>query len=160
MNTLQLIPLTEVMARQRESGHRQRVAITDLRVDQSTNALLKVALNRGLPHIIIEPLKPEPLGAATLCAKDFCNVVVFAPDEFCRQHHRATGRSPEQEALFNASGRVELDGKLECFLYLLMRDHLYPGQLAEVMKKIGDETCSYTNGWLAKYAEYLAKELR
>lgn len=71
-----------------------------------------------------------------------------------------TVRSLEQEALFEASGKVELTGKLDAFLYLLMRDHLPPGVVAGIVKDLTGGQCNFTNGWLARYAEYLACDLR
>ncbi len=69
-------------------------------------------------------------------------------------------RSKDQQKLFKASGSVVINkDKLTCFLYLLMRDHVPPGQVADLMNGIGDD-CNYTNGWLAKYAQYTAKTLR
>lgn len=71
------------------------------------------------------------------------------------------GRTAAQQALFEASGSVALDGKLECFLYLLMRDHLPPGVVADLMQSLGAHTsATFTNGWLARYAEHVAQELR
>lgn len=74
----------------------------------------------------------------------------------------ATSRSPAQEKLFKASGSVVLHGKLEALLYLLMRDHVPPGVIGGLLQDLeaGDGECSFTNGWLAQYAQYVAQELR
>ena len=57
------------------------------------------------------------------------------------------------------SGHFDSDSKLVLFLYLLMRDHLPAGVVAELYRNIGDGTFAFTNGWLAKYAEYIASSL-
>lgn len=76
---------------------------------------------------------------------------------------KPAARSPDQERLFELSGSVVLTGKLEAFLYLLMRDHVPPGVIGDLLKELsaaGAGECSYTNGWLARYAEHVAGELR
>jgi hypothetical protein len=73
---------------------------------------------------------------------------------------RRAGRSAEQERLFEKSGSVELTGKLEALLYLLMRDHVPPGVVGGLLKELRGGPCTYTNGWLARYAEHVAGELR
>lgn len=62
-------------------------------------------------------------------------------------------------ALRAASGSVEVDSKLVSFLYELMRDHLTPGQVEQLVRDSQVQPVQYTNGWLAKYAEYLASRL-
>lgn len=71
-------------------------------------------------------------------------------------------RTPDQEALCEASGRMTSDDALEAMLYTLMRDHLPVGTVAELVR---DATatrapCEFTNGWLAQYAKHLAAQLR
>ena len=59
------------------------------------------------------------------------------------------------------SGQVTSNNKLTSFLYELMRDEIPPGkieQLVQNSEQIGETV--YTNGWLALYAEYLAKRLQ
>lgn len=68
-------------------------------------------------------------------------------------------RTKKQEELYKASGEVQREGKLVAFLYLLMRDHVPTGVIGDLMKNLGEGSASYTNGWLAKYAEHVAKEL-
>jgi len=63
------------------------------------------------------------------------------------------------------SGDVTSRSKLVSFLYILMRDHLPAGEVEDIMLHDvdvlpKDENCSYTNGWLARYAEDLAKRLK
>jgi hypothetical protein len=58
------------------------------------------------------------------------------------------------------SGEVTLKDKLTCFLYVLMRDHVVPGKLEDILlKQVTGKEILYTNGWLAKYANYMAKRL-
>lgn len=70
-------------------------------------------------------------------------------------------RTPEQEALCAASGRVASDDPLVAMLYTLMRDHLPTGVVAELVRDAAATTppCEYTNGWLAQYAMHLAETL-
>lgn len=63
------------------------------------------------------------------------------------------------EDLRERSGNVLIKSKLTFFLYDLMRDHLTPGTVEELMEDVKSEEVSYTNGWLAKYAEDLARRL-
>lgn len=59
------------------------------------------------------------------------------------------------------SGSVTIDSRLVSFLYELMRDHLPAGVVEEiVMASETDSVVTYSNGWLAKYAEDLAKRLK
>ena len=59
------------------------------------------------------------------------------------------------------SGTVTINSKLVSFLYDLMRDHLPPGTVEELVRASEDEPeVTYTNGWLAKYAEDLANRLK
>ena len=53
------------------------------------------------------------------------------------------------------------DSRIVAFLYLLMRDHLPTGVVAEVTKELEATpgTNVLTNGWLAKYAEHIARAL-
>lgn len=62
--------------------------------------------------------------------------------------------------LRKASGEVDIESKLVAFLYTLMRDHMQPGDVESLVRDSQVAECYYTNGWLAKYAEYLAKKLK
>jgi hypothetical protein len=67
---------------------------------------------------------------------------------------------PDVEALRERSGSVKIDSHLVSFLYELMRDHVPPGVIEEIMRKtMGPSAVVYTNGWLAKYAEDVANRL-
>lgn len=59
----------------------------------------------------------------------------------------------------NRSGNVNATSRLTSFLYDLMRDHLTPGVVEELVRDAVDPEVSYTNGWLAQYAFDLAKRL-
>ena len=65
----------------------------------------------------------------------------------------------ETDALRERSGHVRINSKLVGFLYQLMRDHLTPGMMEGLVRDCQEPDITYTNGWLAKYAEDLAKRL-
>lgn len=60
------------------------------------------------------------------------------------------------------SGRVDSKDPLVCFLYTLMRDHVTPGVVEEIMLNHmpADQTVEYSNGYLARYAEDVAVRIR
>jgi hypothetical protein len=61
-----------------------------------------------------------------------------------------------------ASGEVDGDSNFQCFLYLLIRDHVPPGKVASTLRQVQegkDTEWTYSNGWLAKYAEYVEDQL-
>lgn len=65
------------------------------------------------------------------------------------------------ETLRKRSGDVQINSRLVSFLYDLMRDHLPPGKVEELVQNAEDEpSIVYTNGWLAKYAEDLSNRLK
>lgn len=67
----------------------------------------------------------------------------------------------KSSALRNRSGSVQIDSKLVSFLYELMRDHLPPGKVEEIVRASeGESNVVYTNGWLAQYAQDLANRLK
>jgi hypothetical protein len=70
--------------------------------------------------------------------------------------------NPHNMELRKISGEIDINSKLVSFLYTLMRDHLTPGVIEELVRdaQCGDGDCFYTNGWLAKYADYLANKLK
>lgn len=65
------------------------------------------------------------------------------------------------EELRERSGNVCLEGRLTSFLYELMRDHVPLGVVADLARgaEVEDGPVLYSNGWLARYAEDLAKRL-
>ena len=60
------------------------------------------------------------------------------------------------------SGAITSKDPLVSFLYELMRDHIVPGRIALIMQNLHKEKglIEYSNGYLAKYALDVAKELR
>jgi hypothetical protein len=67
----------------------------------------------------------------------------------------------DNEALRDRSGAVRINSRLVSFLYELMRDHLTPGKIEEIVRSSEkDPDVLYTNGWLARYAEDLANRLQ
>jgi len=66
----------------------------------------------------------------------------------------------ENAKLRESSGNIKINSKLVSFLYELMRDHLPPGKVEEIVRASNEPDVSYTNGWLAQYAEYLANRLK
>lgn len=62
--------------------------------------------------------------------------------------------------LRTASGNFNKNSALVSFLYELMRDHVTPGVVQKLMAEAVENTdCQYSNGFLAQYADYLAKKL-
>lgn len=72
-------------------------------------------------------------------------------------------RTPQQERLFEASSQLETDDPLVIFLYSLMRNDLPVGAVANTVREATenlDGPSTLTNGYLGRYAEFLARELR
>ena len=69
-------------------------------------------------------------------------------------------RNPE---MYHEVPTVESTSKALGFLYILMRDHLPPGAVEEIFSEHVDKmegmTVTYSNGYLAQYAQSLAKRL-
>jgi len=68
-----------------------------------------------------------------------------------------------KEEMLNRTGNVSSEDPLVGFLYILMRDHILPGDLEKIMLEhvtpsYGCEA-SYTNGFLARYAKDIAERL-
>jgi hypothetical protein len=61
--------------------------------------------------------------------------------------------------LKSRSGNIHGSSKLINFLYTLMRDHITPGEVEALIANSEGYEVEYTNGWLAKYAEYCAEKL-
>ena len=88
--------------------------------------------------------------------QDLGSVIAVRPCPTCRTKKPVT----EMDALRERSGNVVLQGKLTAFLYELLRDHVPVGTVEKIVQDGcpgGDVT--YTNGWLAHYAEDLARRL-
>jgi len=72
-------------------------------------------------------------------------------------------RTEQQERLRLASGSVTSDDPLVVFLYDLMKIHLPAGTVAQLVRDATENrtgTAEFTNGFLARYADFLATELR
>lgn len=55
---------------------------------------------------------------------------------------------------------VDSNSPLVKFLYYLMRDHLPVGVVAEILvESQNTETTKFSNGYLAQYAQHLARDL-
>lgn len=60
-----------------------------------------------------------------------------------------------------ASGSVSSEDRLVAVLYMLLRDHVRPSDLEAVVDGMGDNhTFSFSNGWIASYAQDLAARIR
>ena len=59
------------------------------------------------------------------------------------------------------SGNVNSRDRLSAFLYELMRDHVTPGKIEELVRSLPHpgEEIKYTNGWLASYCEDVARRI-
>lgn len=75
---------------------------------------------------------------------------------------RSTQRMRDNDALRERSGAVDDQDALVGFLYVLMRDHLTPGDVEELVRRNSTlrPSIQFTNGWLAQYAQDLATRLR
>lgn len=73
------------------------------------------------------------------------------------------GAMNSNDEMRNASGNVNSDDLLVCFLYLLARDKLPIGSIEDVLAETfasAGLTHHYTNGWLARWAFYNANKLK
>jgi hypothetical protein len=69
-------------------------------------------------------------------------------------------RSEHNTELRLRCGEININGCLVSFLYELMRDHLHASVVEKLVECSMEPDVAYTNGWLARYAEDLAKRLR
>lgn len=82
------------------------------------------------------------------------------PDSDLRVRAEKDRQEAENADFRERSGTVQDDSPLVSFLYELMRDHLTPGKLEAMVRDCLHPQCTvYTNGYLAKYAQDLAKRL-
>ena len=63
------------------------------------------------------------------------------------------------KSMNDRSGNVRYNSRLVGFIYDLMRDHVTPGVIEEVLKQQAESDIDYTNGWLAQYANDVAQRL-
>lgn len=73
--------------------------------------------------------------------------------------YKITPGEPNSELRIRSS-EVNINDRLTSFLYELMRDHLPAGIVEKLVRDASEPDVAYTNGWLAKYAEDLAKRLK
>jgi hypothetical protein len=73
--------------------------------------------------------------------------------------YKITPGQPNSELRLR-SGEININDRLTSFLYELMRDHLPLGVVEKLVCDSMESDVAYTNGWLAKYAEDLAKRLK
>ena len=67
------------------------------------------------------------------------------------------------DKLRKASGTVKGRDPIASFFYSLMRDHMLPGDVENIVRLIEKEDGQeivYSNGYLAKYAMYLSARLK
>lgn len=66
----------------------------------------------------------------------------------------------KNDILRELTGNVTINCKLTSFIYSLLRDHLPAGEVELLIREAEDQSnVTYTNGYLAKYSEILAKRL-
>lgn len=68
-------------------------------------------------------------------------------------------RDATQQALFERSGCYGSRSMLVSFLYDLMRDHVPPGVVESLLKDCPPTETTFSNGWLALYADDVARRL-
>jgi hypothetical protein len=65
------------------------------------------------------------------------------------------------KGVYIRSGKVMFNDPLTSFLYDLMRDHLPTSTVEQLVRNaLPPVDCHFTNGWLANYANDLAKRLQ
>lgn len=61
------------------------------------------------------------------------------------------------------SGHIKSKNRLDCFLYLLLRDNVPAGVIGNIVKQIRENSNNkeylFGNGWLAEYAIYVRRFL-
>jgi hypothetical protein len=69
---------------------------------------------------------------------------------------------PHCKNMRKRSGNINDSSKLVAFIYTLIRDHVAPGDVEDILLHLPpDENImyKYSNGWLAKYAKDIVKRL-
>lgn len=68
----------------------------------------------------------------------------------------------DELTIHERSGKVTSNNKLVSFLYILLRDHVLPGDMENIMKNHVPtaQPTSFSNGWLAEYAKDLTERLK
>lgn len=68
----------------------------------------------------------------------------------------------ESDAMRQRSGEFKSDDPLVSFFYSLLISHLQPGEIEALildLERHQGKTILFTNGWIAQYAEDLAKRI-
>jgi hypothetical protein len=65
----------------------------------------------------------------------------------------------ENRLLAERTGTTKMNSKLVSFLYDLMRDYVTVGQIHRLVSNAQEQPVTYTNGHLARYAQYVASRL-
>jgi len=79
--------------------------------------------------------------------------------------HHPSDRDRVSEELRERTGSVNDGRPLVVFLYMLLRDHVLPGDIEKMMRGLSDAEArgihafEFTNGHLARYAQDLADRL-
>jgi len=70
--------------------------------------------------------------------------------------------SPLNAALRDRSGCINSSDPLVSFLYILMRDHVTPGSVEDILQNHveGEDESEFCNGYLASYAKDIANRLK
>ncbi len=103
----------------------------------------------------------QRINERTFCshANEVPSVCLCIDDCSCKSY-TCKPKNTHNERLKIDSGNVEIQGdKLTSFLYELIRDYLPPGDVEKLVRNAYSDT-KYCNGWLAKYAQDLARRLR
>lgn len=74
---------------------------------------------------------------------------------------KPTAEVTQEATIRKRSGEINSDDKLVAFLYIILRDHVLPSDIEQIFKfKMGEGTAQFSNGFLAKYADDIAKRLK
>lgn len=91
---------------------------------------------------------------AEAVTREVFNLLGYGPPE------TAKDTPPAAVGMRTRAGTIRIRDKLVSFLYELMRDHLPPGVVENVVQNaLKDVPTTYCNGWLAQYAEDIAKRI-
>ena len=74
----------------------------------------------------------------------------------------ACTRESNQDILKRESGNYTTDNMFISFFYSLLRDYIHPGNFQKALENtlVGDNEHILYNGWLAKYAEHVYRQLK
>ena len=74
----------------------------------------------------------------------------------------ACTRESNQDILKRESGDYTTDNMFISFFYSLLRDYIHPGDFQKALENtlVNADEHKLTNGWLAKYAEHVYRQLK